>query len=61
MAGFGSMRNTLVFGLLASLGIVLAFIADVLVAPALLALVYRHQTRLAGFFQLLPSSRRLIP
>jgi predicted RND superfamily exporter protein len=46
MAAFGSMRNTLIFGLFASLGIVLAFIADVLVAPALLALVYRRPTRM---------------
>lgn len=40
MAGLGSMLNMLVFGLLTALGIVVAFIADVLVSPALLALVF---------------------
>ncbi len=46
MAGLASMRNTMVFGLLASLGIVTAFIADVLVMPALLALVAQPRTEL---------------
>jgi len=41
MAGLGSMLNMLVFGLVTALGIVVAFIADVLVSPALLALVFR--------------------
>ena len=34
------MLYMLVFGLLTALGIVVAFIADVLVSPALLALVF---------------------
>ncbi len=46
MAGLGSMHNTVVFGLLASLGIVTAFIADVLVMPALLALVAQPRAEL---------------
>jgi predicted RND superfamily exporter protein len=40
LAGLGSMSNTLVFGLFAALGIVVAFVADVLIAPALLAVVF---------------------
>jgi hypothetical protein len=47
LAGFGSMLNILVFGLFTALGIVIAFIADVFVAPALLVLVYSGTDRRA--------------
>ena len=47
MALLGSMRNTVIFGLLAALGIVSAFIADILVAPALLTLVFDRSERAA--------------
>jgi predicted RND superfamily exporter protein len=47
MAGFGSMRITIVFGLFASLGIMVAFLADVVISPALLALVFQRSDRAA--------------
>ena len=47
MAGFGSMLNILVFGLFTALGILIAFFADVFVAPALLALVFSGTDRRA--------------
>ena len=45
LAGLSTMLNTLVFGLVAALGIAIAFIADVLIAPALLALFFQGRDR----------------
>ena len=43
---FGTMLNTVHFGFLAATGIVIAFLADIIVAPALIALVKRPTTEM---------------
>ena len=39
MGTMGTMRNTVEFGLLSTVGIVLAFVADIVIAPALMRLL----------------------
>ena len=43
--GLGEMSNMRIFGLLAAFAAIVAFLADLLVAPALLAVVERFRTR----------------
>ena len=51
MAGLASMANTVVFGLIAALGIVTAFVADILVAPALLAVAFQRADRVSAVLE----------
>jgi predicted RND superfamily exporter protein len=44
MASLGTMENTIRFGYLSALGIAIAFVANVLLTPALVALTKRFQT-----------------
>ena len=43
MASLGTMQNTIRFGYLSALGIAIAFVANVLLTPALVALTKRFQ------------------
>ena len=43
IAGLGTMQNTIRFGYLSALGIAIAFVANVLLTPALVALTKRFQ------------------
>jgi predicted RND superfamily exporter protein len=44
MAGLGTMQNTIRFGYLSALGIAIAFVANILLTPALVALTKRFQS-----------------
>jgi len=46
--GFASAATVVNFGLLSALAVLLAFVFDIFLSPALLALVYRRQDRATG-------------
>jgi predicted RND superfamily exporter protein len=46
--GFAAAATVAHFGLLSALAVLLAFVFDIFLSPALLALVYRRQERAAG-------------